>query len=216
MTHQLFVLAGVNGAGKSSVGGAILRRRELNYFNPDEAAVRIRDVLGCSVDEANIHAWNEGKRLLEKALRERAHHAFETTLGGKTIPRLLGTAAEAGFEVRMWFVGLATVEQHIARVQARVARGGHDIPETRIRARWESSRRNLVVLMPWLTALRVFDNSEERDVGSGKIPQPRLLLHWERGVVIAPTLSAIESTPEWAKPIVACALQLNSRRPLPT
>ena len=209
MTPRIFVLAGVNGAGKSSVGGARLRRIGMSYFNPDEAAVRIRQELGCSAEQANVHAWNEGKQLLEQAIHERTSHAFETTLGGSTLPRLLGKAADAGLEVRIWFVGLATVEQHIARVQARVARGGHDIPEAKIRERWDASRRNLIILMPRLTELRVFDNSNERDPETGAIPIPRLLLHWERGMFIAPPASALELTPEWAKPIVAAALQLS-------
>ena len=48
------------------------------------------------------------------------------------------------------------------------------------------------------------------------VTPPKLLLHWERGAVVAPSLRALETTPEWAKPIVACALQLSSTRPLPT
>lgn len=214
MTPVLFVLAGVNGAGKSSVGGAALRSRNLQYFNPDEAASRIRAALGCSVEEANAHAWNEGKRLLEKAIRERTSHAFETTLGGRTITRLIAEAAVAGFDVRMWFVGLATVEQHIARVRARVTAGGHDIPEEKIRERWDTARLNLITLMGYLTELRVFDNSEERTAAGGKIPAPRLLLNWNGGSVVSPSPSSIEeieATPEWAKPIVAAALQLARR-----
>ena len=39
---QIFVLAGTNGAGKSSIGGATIRLRGAEYFNPDEAAARIR------------------------------------------------------------------------------------------------------------------------------------------------------------------------------
>jgi predicted ABC-type ATPase len=202
----VFVLAGVNGAGKSSVGGPILRAQGMNYFNPDEAAARIREELRCSVDDANAYAWSEGKQLLEKAILERTNHAFETTLGGRTMTRLLGKAADAGLDVRVWFVGLASVEQHIARVRARVARGGHDIPEMKIRERWDASRRNLIVLMPRLTELRVFDNSEESDAETGTIPPPKLLLHWKRGAIVAPSFDALGSTPEWAKPIVACAL----------
>jgi predicted ABC-type ATPase len=196
------------------VGGATLRSRNFQYFNPDEAASRIRGALGCSVDEANAYAWNEGKRLLEKAIRERNHHAFETTLGGRTITRLIVEAAGAGFDVRMWFVGLATVEQHIARVRARVTAGGHDIPEGKIRERWDTARRNLITLMGYLTELRVFDNSEERSTAGGKIPPPRLLLNWNRGSVVSPAPSSveeIEATPDWAKPIVAAALQLARR-----
>lgn len=181
----------------------------MEYFNPDEAAKKIREEIGCSIDDANAYAWNEGRRLLEQAIRERTNHAFETTLGGKTIAHLLGVASDTGFDVRVWFVGLADVEQHITRVRARVALGGHDIPASKIRERWESSRRNLIMLMPRLTELRVFDNSEERSAQTGRIPPPRLLLHYSGGKIVAPSLEQFEQTPEWAKPIIAAALRLS-------
>jgi len=63
--------------------------------------------------------------------------------------------------------------------------------------------------MPHLTELRIFDNSAERDIRTGKNPPPRLLLHWARGAIVAPPLTQLESTPEWAKPIVTSAMQLN-------
>jgi len=204
----IFVLAGVNGAGKSSLGGARLRQSGLNYFNPDEVAQRIRKELGCSADEANAMAWQEGKRRLVAAIASRESYAFESTLGGRTIPRLLSEAAEAGFEVVVWFLGLSTPEQHIARVRARVAVGGHDIAEALIRKRWDGSRRNLIALMPQLTELMLFDNSEERDPVTATIPPPRLLLQWRRGAVVSPVHALLETTPEWAKAIVAHALRL--------
>jgi hypothetical protein len=110
--------------------------------------------------------------------------------------------------VHIWFIGLASVEQHIARVRARVARGGHDIAEERIRERWQSSRLNLIVLLPRLTELRVFDNSHDRDPKTGRLAPPKLLLHWRNGAIVAPSASALEKTPEWAKPIIAAALEL--------
>lgn len=211
MTPRIYVLAGVNGAGKSSVGGRSLRLSGGNYFNPDEAAAAIREESGCSLAEANARAWTEGKERLEQAIRDRADFAFETTLGANTIPLLLQKAAEEGFEVRIWFVGLASVEQHMARVRARVASGGHDISEAKIRERWDGSRRNIIHLMQYLTELRVYDNSAERDPVTGDNPPPRLLLHWKSGAIARPSLAELESTPEWAKPIVAAALHLTRR-----
>ncbi len=207
----IFVLAGINGAGKTSIGGALLRREGLNYFNPDEAAERIRMQIGCSMEEASSLAWHEGRRRLEEAIESRTNYAFESTLGGTTLPRLLEEAAAAGFDVLVWFVGLANADLHIARVRARVAAGGHDIPEEKIRERWSASRRNLIALMPFLTELQVFDNTREGDAAAGTIPQPVLLLHWQRGTIIAPPLKRLEKTPEWAKPIIARALQLQRR-----
>jgi predicted ABC-type ATPase len=46
----------------------------------------------------------------------------------------------AGTYARIWYVGLDTVERHIAHVRSRVARGGHDIPAPKIRERYDRSR----------------------------------------------------------------------------
>src|SRR5207302_846106 len=86
----IYVLAGVDGAGKSSIGGAAIRQSGADYFNPDEATQRILAANpGISPAEANSAAWHQGKRLLERAIAERLDYAFETTLGGDTIRRLL-------------------------------------------------------------------------------------------------------------------------------
>jgi predicted ABC-type ATPase len=205
---RILVLAGVNGAGKSSLGGEIIRHNGVDYFNPDEAARRIETAIGCTVDEANGLAWEEGRRRLESAISSRFSYAFETTLGGHTIPALLLEATHAGIEVIVWFAGLSSPEQHITRVRARVAAGGHDIPEDMIRKRWETSRINLIALMPHLTELKVFDNSEEGLPDRGTFPEPQLLLHWRHGRIAAPGVKTLRTTPEWAKPIVAAAMKL--------
>lgn len=203
----LLVLAGVNGAGKSSIGGEILRASGQNYFNPDEAARRIRDELGCTGEEANALAWQEGRTRLSDSIANRRSFAFETTLGGNTMPTLIREAAASGFDVLVWYAGLQSVDCHLARVRARVAAGGHAIPEERIRERWDASRRNLIDLMPVIAELKVFDNSMEAG-RSGRIPPPRLLLHVSSGAVVAPSREELARTPEWAKAIVARALQL--------
>ena len=161
---RLYVLAGVNGAGKSSIGGATIRASGADYFNPDEAARKlIAANPGLDQTKANAAAWHQGRRLLERAIRERKDFAFETTLGGSTMPRLLTEAASEGFEVRIWYVGLASPDLHIERVRNRVRAGGHDIPESSIRRRWRHSRLNLVQLLPYLSELRVYDNSADAD-----------------------------------------------------
>jgi len=204
---RIFVLAGTNGAGKSSIVGATIRASAAEYFNPDEAAAAIRGTSpGMTGAEANSQAWHEGKRLLERAIAEQLDFAFETTLGGNTITHLLEQALDAGMEVRIWYVGLSSPELHIARVRARVAKGGHDIPEGDIRKRYDRGRLNLIQLLPRLTELRVYDNSDEADPSSGVAPAPKLVLHLDGGRIM--NAGALASTPDWAKPIVAAAMKL--------
>lgn len=202
----IYVLAGTNGAGKSSIAGAMLLQRGVEYFNPDEAARRILAANpGATQLQANSAAWHEGRRLLERAIAERLDFAFETTLGGNTITTLLERAASSGIEVRVWYAGLRSPELHIARVRSRVGKGGHDIAERRIRERYDASRLNLIRLLPSLSELRVYDNSEQTDPDAGVPPEPKLVLHMRRGKVVGPR--DLSRTPEWAKPIVAAALK---------
>ena len=201
------MLAGVNGAGKSSIGGAAFRGLGADYYNPDQAARTLRAAHpGLSTADANAEAWQQGRRLLERAIAERLDFALETTLGGNTLVRLLAEAAAKGIEIYIWYVGLNSPELHIARVQSRVRRGGHDIPERDIRRRYEHSRLNLIHLLPRLAALRLWDNSKDADPAAGKTPAPVLVLHMEQGKILNPGVLA--KAPDWAKPIVAVALRL--------
>ncbi|MGH9680212.1 MAG: AAA family ATPase [Candidatus Acidiferrales bacterium] len=204
----VYVLAGTNGAGKSSVGGAMFRESGVEYFDPDEAALRLRSANpGMTQEEANSAAWHQGRRLLERAISERLDFAMETTLGGRTIAGLLEQAISEKIEVRMSYVGLASPELHIARVRSRVAAGGHDIPEAKIRERYDKSRINLLDLMPSLTELWLYDNSAEGDPRRGAAPKPRLLLHMKRGKIVESC--DLRTTPEWARPILALAMRLS-------
>ena len=202
----IYVLAGTNGAGKSSLAGAMFLHAGVEYFNPDQAArlIRARHP-GASQTDANSAAWLEGKRLLERAIAERLTFAFETTLGGKTITALLERALSVGIEVRIWYVGLGSPELHLERVKARVAKGGHDIPAAQVRARYDSSRLNLIRLLPRLTELRVYDNSADADPRAGVAPTPVLVVHMVRGKIVESC--PLARAPGWAKPILAAALQ---------
>lgn len=200
------MLAGVNGAGKSSIGGAALEAAGAPYFNPDVAAARLRQERpGLSAEQVNGLAWTAGRRGLEKALKGGLAYAFETTLGGASITRLLLEGARAGVEIHVWYAGLATPELHLQRIAARVAAGGHDIPEAKVRERFDASRSNLIKLMPHLASLRVYDNSAEADPRAGRRPRPVLLLQMHAGQVTAH--AALRNIPAWAKPVLAAALR---------
>jgi predicted ABC-type ATPase len=208
---SIYVLAGTNGAGKSSIGGAMIRAAGADYFNPDEAARRIVEANpGASIAEANSAAWFEGKRLLERAIAERGNFAFETTLGGATLTKLLAAAIDAEIAVHIWYVALTSPELHLARVRARVSRGGHDIPERDIRRRYDASRSNLIELLPRLASLRLYDNSADGDPAAGVAPEPVLVLHMEHCRIVSCCEPA--AAPDWAKPILITAFREASPR----
>ena len=205
----IHVLAGVNGAGKSSIGESEFNRKGSSVFNPDAIARQIR-TLHPDIDLtlANAHAWQIGKSLLEQAIAEGCDYHFETTLGGRTIAQLLERAAQSGHRLHVWFCGLASAELHLRRVRSRVAHGGHDIPEQKIRERWTGSRENLIRLLPLIDHLRLYDNSHEADPAEGRQPQPVLLLEMKRRNITAP--ADLSGAPDWAQPIIAAAIHLHT------
>jgi predicted ABC-type ATPase len=199
------VLAGTDGAGKSSIGGARLEAARTPLYNPDiETQALIVANSGMTLDEANAAAWRIGKVRLEAAIAERHRFNFETTLGGTTITRLLARAHNNGLRLRIWYCGLSDAELHVARVRARVRRGGHDIPATKIRERYDASRNNLCTILPSLDELMLYDNSTEANPSGGKPPRPVQLLHFRDGQI----LSRVSSMANWAKPIAAVVLSL--------
>lgn len=204
----LYVLAGVNGAGKSSIGGHLLERAGLTWFNPDTFARELMAATGCDQETANAHAWAEGMRRFDEAIAKGRNHAFETTLGGRTVAAKILKATQT-HDVLLWFCGLSSPELHIARVKARVAAGGHSIPEERMRARYPQAQLNLIRLMPHVAHLQVHDNSTEA-AADGTVPDPLLVLEMDNGQLVTPSaddLKALQDAPEWTRPILEAALR---------
>ena len=199
---MISVIAGINGAGKSSIAGARIRSAGGDYFNPDEVARSLMDAdRALALTEANAQAWKMGFEQLSRAIEEELDYTFETTLGGNSICQLLHEAIDEGREVRIFFCGLVSPELHIERVAARVARGGHDIPEAKIQERWTGAIHNMLGLIPRCAAVRVFDNSEPSDLGG---PQPVCLFS-----LVGNSFDSlpVESMPEWAKPLASAAIR---------
>ena len=185
----------------------MFERAGTTWYNPDTRAAALVERSGLTIDEANAEAWEHGLQLLKRAIALQQPHAFETTLGGDTITAEILRAC-ATHDVIIWFCGLASPELHIQRVKARVARGGHDIPEHKIRERVDSSRLSVVPLMPHVPELHIFDNSAE-PVADGLVPNPVRLMYVSGGRLVSPTeQEEIAATPQWARPLLESALEL--------
>jgi len=136
------------------------------------------------------------------------NYAFETTLGGNTVAAKILQATKT-HDVLIWFCGLSSPELHIARVKARVAAGGHPIPDEKIRERYPLAQLNLIRLMPHVAYMTVYDNSAAAAT-DGTVPDPLLVLEMENGRLVSPAsqdIKALKRAPEWAKPILEAALR---------
>ena len=198
---MITVIAGVNGAGKSSIAGARIRQAGGEYFNPDEIARHLRETNPqLTQTEANAQAWQNGYNALVKAIKQNTDYTIETTLGGNSITQLLAEAIKNDIQVRIFFCGLKSVELYIERVAYRVLKGGHNIPEEKIRQRCTSSIYNLMTLIPGCYQLEVFDNSSSLNDSK---PDMKKLFSVKAG-----RIKILErDMPEWAKPLAAAGLK---------
>lgn len=201
---EIVVAAGTNGAGKSSIVQPYVERNGFSYFNPDQFT---RELVrqGMPDRDANSRAWQHGRDQLRRAVDEAKPFAFETTLGGHSIAFELMRALAFGRAVTIFYVGLASVELHLARVAARVARGGHDVPADTIRKRYDSSRTNLLAFLGTQAWIRVWDNSAESADGKPREAREVFAAQGHRLAMAAPDP---EATPAWARPLLGQAFRL--------
>lgn len=156
---RIIIIAGPNGAGKTTFAREFLpREAQLPVFiNADLIAA------GLSPFKPEIAAIQAGRIMLaeiaEKAAR-RESFAFETTLSGHGYARHILAWRKAGYRVELFFLSLDAPETAIARVKARVAQGGHDVPEATIRRRFASGINNFHhVYKPLVDVWMLYDNS---------------------------------------------------------
>lgn len=156
---RVIVLAGVNGAGKTTSSRALLARtlKIMTFVNADIIA---QGLSGFDPEAAAIRAGRIMLAELDELKKQRASFAFETTLAARSYAAWLNTLRESGYRVNLFYFWLNSAELAVSRVASRVQKGGHHVPEATIRQRYIRSVRNLFDLyIPVVTGWKVYDNS---------------------------------------------------------
>jgi predicted ABC-type ATPase len=157
---RLIVVAGPNGAGKTSITEQLLRHEWMGgceYVNPDYIA---RDAFGdWNAPDAVIKAAVRASEVRERCVREGRSLAFETVLSMPDKIEFIRRAKQAGFFVRLFFVGTDDPTINAKRVAMRVMEGGHDVPISKIIARYTRSLANCSVAARVADRAYIYDNS---------------------------------------------------------
>ena len=174
---KLVIIAGPNGSGKTSVTDKILQHEWIEgcyYINPDNIA---RDIFGdWNSAEAIMNAARRAEELRENYLTKKQGILFETVLSAEDKISYIKRAKEAGYFIRLFFVGTDSPTINAARIANRVMKGGHDVPITKIISRYSKSIANCAVLATLVDRLYVYDNSED-------YAEPKLLFRASDGQV---------------------------------
>ncbi|MDR2819579.1 MAG: zeta toxin family protein [Desulfovibrio sp.] len=138
---HIYIIAGPNGAGKTTFARRFIPASAniTQFVNADLIA------FGLSPFAPEREAVQAGKlmlRQIDKLVTQGESFSFETTLAGRSYARMIPQWQAQGYAVHLLFLTLPDAETAIARVAARVAQGGHAIPEDVIRRRFTAGLRN--------------------------------------------------------------------------
>lgn len=138
---RLFILAGANGSGKSTISKVLLPTEHIVYVNPDDIA---RELNPSDPSAARIEAGKETLRRIDLLLEKGDSFAIESTLSGNMYVKVLERAKSLGYETTIAYVFVDSPEVCIARIAARVQSGGHFVPDEDVRRRYVRSKENFV------------------------------------------------------------------------
>ena len=130
------IIGGVNGCGKSSLTGALKAERS---------------DLGTVLD-------GDRPSTIDECLEKGISFTQETTLSGARTERTIRRAKDLGYTIRLYYIGLDTVEESLGRIQNRVAKGGHNIPREDVERRFSTRFVDVLRVLPYCDEARFFDN----------------------------------------------------------
>jgi len=138
---KLYILAGANGSGKSTIARVLLPSEGVVYVNPDDIA---RELCPDDLYSVRIEAGKEAIRRVDALLNAGQSFAIESTLSGYAYVRTLEHARALGYDTTIAYVFVDSVDVCLARIAARVKRGGHDIPPADVQRRYARSKSNFI------------------------------------------------------------------------
>jgi len=179
---QLYIVAGCNGAGKTTASFTILPEildcKE--FVNADEIAK------GLSPFQPEKVSFEAGRIMINRInelLAENVNFAFETTLSTKSYRSKICKAQEKGYRVTLLFFWLQSIELAKERVKTRVSEGGHNIDSDVIERRYIRGIKNLFdIFLPIVDAALIFDNSEGKHelIANKKVNGSLNIVHQEK------------------------------------
>ncbi len=159
MSPNLYVIAGPNGAGKTTFAEEFLPRyaKCKNFINADLIAQ------GVAPFAPEAAAFRAGRLMLAEINFHVERHddfGFETTLAGRSYLALIRRLKKLGYRVHFFFLTVPSIDFALTRIRGRVAEGGHDVPPTVVRRRFDRSIQNFFAdYRPLADSLILFDNS---------------------------------------------------------
>lgn len=153
---QLWLLAGGNGAGKSTFYKLALQPLGVPFINADEIA---KEAYPNDPEGNSYNAAVMAENLRMQLLKDGKNFCFETVFSHPSKIDFIGKAKALGYTVILVIIHIDPPELNIARVNQRVIDGGHAVPEEKIKNRIPRVLDNVAKAIPLCDDVRVLDNS---------------------------------------------------------
>jgi len=156
---QLWLLAGGNGAGKSTFYEQFLKPLNLPFINADILAKQLDDK---NTEAVSYKAAKLAEKLRMNLLHSGANFCFETVFSHPSKIDFLATAKSLGYQIILVYIHLQNDEINQARVAQRVSEGGHNVPTDKIINRLPRTMKNIKQALPLIDVAKFYDNSSQK------------------------------------------------------
>lgn len=146
------IVAGVNGCGKSSLTGVL--RTEIDNLGKIIDVDKITIACGGNA----IEGGKQAIAIIDDCLEKEICFTQETTLSGKKTLKTIKSAIEKDYYIRLYYVGLDTLEESLLRIENRVKKGGHNIERNAVEKRFAKRFEDLLAVLPYCNEATFYDN----------------------------------------------------------
>jgi predicted ABC-type ATPase len=156
VSKQLWILAGGNGAGKTTFYNLFLAPKGMKLVNADVIAKAISPE---NPERVSYAAATIAEQIRERLLQQGISFCFETVFSHVSKIDFVANAKAQGYEIVLVYIHLETSELNEARVYQRTTEGGHSVPVDKIHSRIPRTMENIGVVLPLVDEARLMDNS---------------------------------------------------------
>lgn len=158
-SKQLWLLAGGNGAGKSTFHQHFLASTGLPFINADILAKELDPE---QPEATSYKAAKLAENLRLNLLRTGISFCFETVFSHPSKIDFLATAKSAGYEIILIYIHLQNDQLNQARVFQRVSEGGHSVPKEKIISRIPRTMQYVSDALSLVDVTQFYDNSSHK------------------------------------------------------
>jgi predicted ABC-type ATPase len=156
--RQLWLLAGGNGAGKSTFYNQHLAKYGIKFVNADLIA---KDIDSENPEDLSYQAATVAAKIREDLISQGVSFCFETVFSHKSKIDFLASAKANGYTIILVYIHLFDSSLNEARVKQRVSEGGHSVPTEKIHSRIPRTMKYIKTALSIVDEARILDNSSK-------------------------------------------------------